>query len=143
MKKIAVIVLLAAMLLLVLAGCQSAKAIYTGTGETETVARIRIVTMDGEKLYDGKVKVIDDGPTVYMALHAAAEDKDLRLDIMGDGEGMFLNGINDLMGADPNYWMYYINRELAMNGIAVQAVNEGDVVEFIYGDYNEGYVEVK
>lgn len=142
MKKGVIIVLLVCALVL-LAGCQSAKATYTGTGDTETLATIRIVTMDGEKMYDGKVKVIDDSPTVYMALEAAAEDEDLRLDIMGDGEGMFLNGINDLVGQDPDYWMYYINREIAMNGIATQELSEGDVVEFIYGDYNEGYVEVK
>lgn len=143
MKKIVSILLLAFALLLLLAGCQSAKAVYTGTGDKETLAMVRIVTMDGEKLYDGKVKVIDDSPTVHMALQAAAEDKDLRLDIMGEGEGMFLNGINDLVGQDPDYWMYYIDQEMAMNGIEAQELGEGNVVEFIYGDYNEGYVEVK
>lgn len=143
MKKIVSIVLLACVLLFILAGCQSAMATYTGSGDTKTVATVRIVTVEGEKLYDNKVKVIDDVPTVYMALKAAAEDKDLILDIMGEDDGMFLNGISDLIGEDPNYWMYYINQEMAMAGIGTQALHEGDVVEFIYGDYNAGYVEVK
>ena len=143
MKKTVSIVLLACVLLGLLAGCQSDMATYTGSGDTQTVAKLRIVTMEGEKLYDNTVKVIADSPTVYMSLKAAADDKGLTLDIMGENENMFLNGINDLMGEDPNYWMYYIDGEMAMAGIGTQALGEGDVVEFIYGDYNAGYVEVK
>lgn len=142
MKKIVSIFVAILSLLTLFAGCQS-MATYTGDGDQATVATLRIVTMDGEKLYDGKVKVVDDSPTVYMALRAVSEEKDMPLDIMGEGDSMFLNGVDDLVGQDPDYWMYYINKEMAANGIGTQALAEGDLVEFIYGDYNTGYVEIK
>ena len=144
MKKIVSIVLIVAAMLALLAGCQASAATYAGSGEKETVATLRIVTMDGEKLYDGKVKVADDNPTVYMALKAAADEKGLTLDIMGEEpDSMFLNGINDLMGQDPQYWMYYVNENMAEKGIGTQELAEGDLVEFIYGDYSKGYMKIK
>ena len=147
MKKIIVRAVLCVMAsVLLFAGCASASvATYTGSGETQTTAMLRIVTMDGEKLFDDEVKVIDDNPTVYMALEAAAEAKELTLDIpdASTPESMFLNGINDLASEEPKYWMFYINKEMAAAGMGTQTFAEGDVIEFIYGDYNAGYVEVK
>ena len=56
---------------------------------------------------------------------------------------MFVNGIADLKSENPNFWMYYINQQMAALGIGTQEVADKDVLEFVYGDYNLGYVEVK
>lgn len=143
-KNILRTVLLLTACLVLFAGCANAVAAYTGSGDTQTTATVRIVTEDGEKLYDGKVKVVDDNPTVYMALKAAAGAKDLTLDIIDESmpDTMFLNGINDLVSEEPNYWMFYINAEMAMAGMGTQTFEEGDVIEFIYEDWSKGYIEI-
>ena len=149
MKKI-VLFSLACMLAfaMLLSGCAAPAAevpTYTGTGTTQTSVTLRIVTMEGEKLFDGAVKVVDDNPTVYMALKAAADSAKITLEVVDEAtpDSMFLNGINDLVSENPNYWMFYVNKEMAAMGMGTQAIANDDVVEFIYGDYNNGYVEVK
>ncbi len=144
MKKILVrTALLLTACLLLFAGCASI-ATYAGDGDTATTATLRIVTQDGEKLYDGTVKVVDDNPTVYMALKAAADAKNLTLDITNEStpDTMFLNGINDLVSEEPNYWMFYIDGEMAMAGMGTQTLTEGDRIEFIYEDWSKGYIEI-
>lgn len=145
MKKSIATLLLVCIIAALFTGCGAPVATYKGAGAKETTAKVRIVTMEGEKFFDDKVKVVDDKPTVYMALKAAADSKKLTLDIMdeNDPSKMFLNGISDLKGQDPKYWMYYINKNIAQLGIGSQELKADDVVEFIYGDYNKGYVEVK
>jgi len=149
MKKV-LLLTLACMLAftMLLSGCAAPAAdvpTYKGTGSTETTVTLRVVTMDGEKLYDGAAKVVDDNPTVYMALKAAADSAKMTLDIVDEAtpESMFLNGINDLLSENPNYWMFYVNKEMAAMGMGTQTIANDDVVEFIYGDYNNGYVDVK
>lgn len=144
MKKVISIVLCLTVALMLFAGCASV-ATYNGSGDKATTVTLRIVTMDGEKLFDDKVKVVDDSPTVYMALKAAAEAKKLMLDVVDEQtpENMFLNGIGDLVSENPNFWMFYVNQALSELGMGTQALADNDVVEFIYGDYNNGYVSVK
>lgn len=149
MKKVLLITLTCLLVFsMTLSGCAAPAAdasTYTGTGSTETTLTLRVVTMEGEKLYDGAVKVVDDNPTVYMALKAAANSAKLTLDIVDEAtpESMFLNGINDLLSENPNYWIFYVNKEMAAMGMGTQVIANDDVVEFIFGDYNNGYVEVK
>jgi hypothetical protein len=119
---------------------QDGTAIYLGESAAITEVTLRIVTLDGEILFDGPVLVVDDKPTVYMALQAAAEAADLTLDVSGDTVDMlFLNGINDLVSENPVFWMYYVNQNMAELGMGTQPIAQGDLVEFIYGDYNVGY----
>lgn len=145
MRRFLIGVLCTVVCLALLAGCAQSTTVFKGSGEKETNITLRIVTMDNEKLFDDKVKIIDDEPTVYKALKAAADEKELTLDIVGEDtpDMMFLNGINDLLSENPDFWMYYINQNMAESGMGTQSVKDGDVVEFIYGDFNNGYVEVK
>ncbi len=119
-------------------------AVYNGTQIPQAEVRLRLVTTEGEKLLDGMVIVVADVPTAYMALRAGADAAGIALDIMDEDkpENMFVNAVADLASENPNFWMYYINGEAAQLGIGTQEVKDGDVLEFIYGDYNLGYVEV-
>lgn len=143
-KRILTGILLLGALAMVLAGCASTPT-FQGTGSKSTEVTLRLVTMEGEKLYDGKVKVVDDNPMAYMALKAAAQEKKLTLDITDESDParMFLNGINDLKSANPAFWMIYINKYAATAGMGAQPISANDVVEFIYGDYNKGYSDIK
>ena len=119
-------------------------AVYVGESAAITAVTLRVVTLDGEILFDGPVLVVDDNPTVYMALLAAADAAGLTLDVSGDtADTMFLNGINDLVSENPAFWMYYINQAMAELGMGTQPIAQGDLVEFIYGDYNVGYQDIQ
>jgi predicted phage tail protein len=119
-------------------------AIYVGESAAITAVTLRVVTLDGEILFDGPVLVVDDNPTVSMALLAAADAAGLTLDVSGDtADTMFLNGVNDLVSENPAFWMYYINQAMAELGMGTQPIAQGDLVEFIYGDYNVGYQDIQ
>ena len=47
---------------------------------------------------------------------------------------VFINGIDGLQNKDPNYWRYWINQDYAQVGAASYHVEEGDEIEWIYGD---------
>jgi hypothetical protein len=119
-------------------------ATYTGTGTLQSQIQLRIVTTEGEKLLDGYIVVLDDHPTAYMVLKAGADAAGISLEIVDEAtlDKMFINGIGDLKSENPKFWMYYINKETAQLGIGTQEVKDKDVLEFIYGDYSLGYVEV-
>jgi len=120
-------------------------AIYNGTETPEASVRLRIVTTDGEKLLDGMVVTVAEHPTVFQVLKAGLDAAGIPLELVDENtpDKMFVNGIADLKSENPDFWMYYINQQMAELGIGTQEVKNGDVVEFIYGDYNLGYVEVK
>ncbi|UUX35150.1 DUF4430 domain-containing protein [Fundicoccus culcitae] len=115
--------------------------VYQGEGDTETRVQLLVRTTENEVLFNDEVLIIDDAPTAYQALVAAAEAQDLELAVNGDDENMFLEGIEDLISENPNFWMIYVNGEPAEVGMAVLEVDEDDLVEYVYGDYSLGYVE--
>ncbi len=149
LKRLALLVCLVLLCTLPLAGAlaqtaPAGTAVYVGESAAVTAVTLRVVTLDGEILFDGPVLVVDGQPTVYMALLAAADAAGLTLDVSGDtADTMFLNGVNDLVSENPAFWMYYVNREMAALGMGTQPVVQGDLVEFIYGDYNVGYQDVQ
>lgn len=120
-------------------------AVYNGTETPEENVRLRIVTTDGEKLLDGMVVTVSEHPTVFQVLKAGLDAAGIPLELVDEAtpDKMFVNGIADLKSENPNFWMYYINQQMAPLGIGTQEVKDKDVVEFIFGDYNLGYVEVK
>jgi len=120
-------------------------AVYNGTETPEASVRLRIVTTDGEKLLDGVVVTVAEHPTVYQVLKAGLDAAGIPLELVDENmpDKMFVNGIADLKSENPNFWMYYINQQMAALGIGTQEVADKDVLEFVYGDYNLGYVEVK
>ncbi len=145
MRRFFALILMMVFCISALAGCSESNPEFIGQGTAKTTVTLRIVTMDGEKLFDSKVTVVDDNPKVYMALEAAAKSENLDIDISGKDkpETMYLIGIGDLVSVNPNYWMYYINKEKAQLGMGAQPIENKDTIEFLYGDYNMGYVEIK
>lgn len=146
MKKrgLLLFLILALALLFTGAAAQSATPVYLGDSAAITTVTLRVATLEGEILFDGPVAVVDDNPTVYMALKAAAEAAGMTLDISGEEtpDTMFLNGVNDLISENPVFWMYYVNQGMADLGMGTQPISDGDLVEFLYEDWAAGYVEV-
>lgn len=139
-----VCLILAVSLLFTGAAAQTTTPVYLGESAAITMVTLRLCTLEGEILFDGPVAVVDDSPTVYMALKAAAEAAGLALDISGEDapDTMFLNGIGDLVSENPVFWMYYVNQSMAELGMGTQPILDGDVIEFIYEDWSAGYVEI-
>lgn len=131
MKRIFVYAMMSAMLL---TGCAASTAVFNGTGSRETEVAVRIVLDEDEVLYDGDVTVVDNSPTAYMALKAAADEKNIALEINASDTPsiMFLNGVGDIYSEDPKFWVLHVNGERAELGLGIEPVSEGDVVEFIY-----------
>lgn len=126
------------------AAAQSITPVYLGDSTQITTVTLRVYTLEGEILFNGPVAVVDQNPTVYMALKAAADTVGMTLEISGKDtpESMFLNGVNDLISENPVFWMYYINQTAAELGMGTHPIAEGDVIEFIYEDWSAGYAEV-
>ncbi len=143
-RGLLVCLILALTLLFTGAAAQSVTPVYLGDSAAITTVTLRVATLEGEILFDGPVAVVDDNPTVYMALKAAADAAGLTLDISGEDtpDMMFLNGVNDLISENPVFWMYYINQGMADLGMGTQPIADGDVVEFLYEDWAAGYVEI-
>lgn len=131
MKRILVCVMMSAVLL---SGCTASVAEFKGTGSHQTEVAVRIVTDEDEVLYDGGVTIADNSPTAYMALKAAADEKNLALEINAQDtpDIMFLNGVSDIYSEDPKFWVLHVNGERAELGLGIETVSQGDVVEFIY-----------
>jgi hypothetical protein len=125
----------------ILAGCSAAAPVYSGTGSRETTVSMSIATADGKVLFDDDVTIMDNSPTAYMALEAAANAKSLPLEINAQDtpDIMFLNGIDGIYSEDPKYWVLYVNGEKSEFGMGIQTVEDGDAVAFIYQDRAEEY----
>ena len=48
------------------------------------------------------------------------------------GFGIFVEGINGLLGNQDNYWAFYVNDEYAQQGADQTILKTGDVVRFVY-----------
>lgn len=119
-----------------LTGCATSEPVFGGTGSRETTVTLRIATAGGDELYDDDVTIVDNMPVAYMALKAAANAKNLPLEINAQDtpDIMFLNGVDGIYSEDPKYWVLYVNGERAGFGMGIQTVEDGDTVEFIYQD---------
>lgn len=135
MKKI-FLVSLAAMLLLVGAGCTT-----TNTNTQEEVKGAVEVT-EPEAAQEAAVKVVADseeeynvkyeGETSALALLQKASSEHGFQVVVEDSEyGQFISAIGDkTRGADNKYWMYYVNGEMAAVGAGEYIVQAGDIIEF-------------
>jgi len=48
------------------------------------------------------------------------------------GFGVFVEGVNGLLGDQNNYWAFYVNDEYAQQGADQTILQTGDVVRFVY-----------
>ena len=121
-----------------LAGCAAPAAVFSGTGSRQTAVTVRIDAGGNNVLYDGDVTIVDNSPTAYMALKAAAGEKGLPLEINAPDtpDIMFLNGIDGISSEDPTFWTLQVNGEKAEFGFGIEPLNNGDIVEFIYQNRN-------
>lgn len=46
--------------------------------------------------------------------------------------GVFVEGVNGLMGDNEHYWAFYVNSEYANQGVGATVLKAGDVVRFEY-----------
>jgi len=144
MKKCLLITAGLLMCLAMLTGCGVSEPVYNGTGSRETTVSMHIATAEGDVLFGGDVTIMDNIPTAYMALKAAANAKSLSLEINAQDtpDIMFLNGIESIYSQDPKYWVLFVNGEKAELGMGIQTVADGDAVTFIYQDRTEDEIKI-
>lgn len=125
------------MCLVLLAGCAAAAGLFGSLGFESTVVSMRIDAGD-DVLFDGSVTIQDNHPTAYMALRAAADKKNLALEVNAADtpDIMFLNGINGIESEDPKFWTLQVNGVKAAQGLGTTPVCSGDRVVFIYQNRN-------
>lgn len=68
--------------------------------------------------------------TKITALSLLQSAENVKLDDNG-----FISSINEIENADPNYWMFYVNGESALEGPGTYEPKVGDVVSFKYESY--------
>mgnify|MGYP006281791073 CR=1 FL=1 len=85
---------------------------------------------NGSKKIIDDIQVISENDTVFDILLAFCN---VQYTEYPNGE-VFINGIDGLQNKDPNYWRYWINQDYAQVGAASYHVEEGDEIEWIYGD---------
>ncbi|MBI2410811.1 MAG: DUF4430 domain-containing protein [Candidatus Kerfeldbacteria bacterium] len=103
---------------------------------TETVANTTVyVSSDGCTVTDstGTDHTVT-GVTAVCALNLAAAQIGFTYELVDSSYGLYLNSISEYMGDYSTFWLYYVNYESAMLGIADQPVADGDELLFTYGD---------
>ncbi len=74
-----------------------------------------------------EVTAWEDGQTALALLESVATVQKKEY-----GFGVFVDGINGLLGNQDNYWAFYVNNEYAQRGADQTTLNTGDVVKFVY-----------
>lgn len=69
----------------------------------------------------------EDGQTAMALLESVATVQKKEY-----GFGVFVEGINGLLGDKDNYWAFYVNNEYAQQGADQTILQTGDVVRFVY-----------
>lgn len=75
--------------------------------------------------------------TVLDLLVAASQQEDFKITYKGKGETAFVESINGVVGGEngKNWWIYYVNDNLAKRGSGVYQLNPGDSVQWSLGKY--------
>ena len=75
--------------------------------------------------------------TVLDLLVAASQQEDFKITYTGKGETAFVESINGVVGGEngKNWWIYYVNNNLAKRGSGVYQLNPGDSVQWSLGKY--------
>ena len=130
-------VFLALILILSMASCQT-KVSKTGLWESATY-RADKEFGKGEKTV--VVEVVAEEQTVTFTIHTDKETVGAALQehnlIAGD-EGQYglyvkvVNGITADYDIDQSYWAFYINGEMAMTGVDMTLISEGNVYKLAY-----------
>jgi len=69
----------------------------------------------------------EDGQTALALLESVATVQKQEY-----GFGVFVEGVNGLLGDQNNYWAFYVNDEYAQQGADQTILQTGDVVRFVY-----------
>ncbi len=117
--------------LLLGASCGETKNENT-TSNAEVVVEEGIeVTIDyGDGSQDDFSVDVEGETTVLVVMENLASEQGLEVEIQDES---FINKIGDKVGGEnDSFWMFYVNSEAAMQGIAEQTVSPGDTVEWKY-----------
>jgi len=135
MKKI--IFLLSLTLIIVLgSGCNFWKNTSSQNQETEKAAENPIAqaffNFDfGDGAAKSFVLPLDNGETVYDFLKTLADQNQIQLEAQESSLGILIQAINGFTnGQDNKYWIYYINGQMAQEGVSTQKVKVDDKIEF-------------
>ena len=141
-KQFSFLGLAVASLLLIGAGCSFTD---DATVETEVVnldlpAEVEqgLLTVElsatGDSVELAETVEIEDGATVLDVMEAAAEDGDFEYTTQtAEGLGEYVDTVGGLAGSgDAGFWLYYVNDEAALEGVATLEVEDGDAIEWRY-----------
>lgn len=76
-----------------------------------------------------------EGAKAVCALNSASQSGGVPLDLSSSSYGLFLNGVGDA-SSDYNrlwFWSFFLNGEMAWQGVADQEVSDGDSIVLTYG----------
>ena len=80
----------------------------------------------------------DQPMTALYLLLAAARTRDFKVDYRGTGETAFVEAIGGVSGGENgnDWWIFYVNNELAHQGAGIYQLKSGDQVEWRLGKYD-------
>lgn len=94
-----------------------------------------ITLIIGEKKY--QLESASQAPiTAYDVLQKIAAREAIKIKTKQYSFGVFVEGIGDKIGDKNNFWLYYINDQLANTAIDNQPVKNGDTIKFIFTNNN-------
>lgn len=75
--------------------------------------------------------------TVYSLMQKLAEDGSISLEVKEYDFGVMIDSIDNIRnGTDNKYWIYYINGQMAGEGVSTQKVQNNDNIEFRFEKSN-------
>lgn len=97
---------------------------------SEKNIKVYMVILD--KKYETEIK---EGATVYDAMKSIESVKENNFSFKikeYPGLGIFVDGINGIMGTSGKYWIYYVNDKEASVSVSKYKINNGDVISWKY-----------
>jgi hypothetical protein len=92
--------------------------------------KVSLIVLD--KKYEIEIK---EGSTVYDAMKSIESVKDNNFSFKTKeypSLGIFVDGINGIMGKSGQYWIYYVNDKEASVSVSKYKINNGDVISWKY-----------
>ncbi len=79
-------------------------------------------------------EITTDNSTAFGVLEQAEKETDLTFqsDYFEEFQSHIINSINGIDSTDSNYWIFYLNGEMASVGVDQQYVKDGDIILFKY-----------